>query len=518
MAGEKTYAEISAQIVAGIRVNGNKEITPPIHAAIEEALANSNLNKKDGGLVMQALFGYSTLLTPTDDKHIVHKKYVDDLISGVVSGTFAQGGNSFTDHAELGTNDTFDLLFRTNNLNRGGINSAGKWMFGLTNPLASTFKSNKSQGNTSATYAEWWNNSSDTTLAWLRDDGLFNAIGGLSTDGIKSIFIDTTNGRILLGLSAGSGATGTDFSYNGFESGFSAAGNNTFGAGYQALYSILGNNLNGYGYRALYDVTGSDNNAFGPSAGMGMVAEGNNLFGINSGMNSTGSNCNFMAYLSGNNNAGARCNGFGYEALNGNSGDDVVAFGLYGGKSNTLSNLFTVAAISDVFWNNVGDQGNTTLGVVRMQSAMAPNGTNQSAAASIFKIVPARATGNAASGDIVIQFANVQASGTTRHTLSDGLVFEANTGYIWSKTITGENRLLSGKYVVQSGNYTQVQGDLILEYTGTGGHTFTLHTAVGYKGTELAIINTGTGNLTVNGVTLIPGATLRLISNGTNWI
>lgn len=442
-----------------------------------------------------------------------------DLISYLSGNYWNQAGNTLTGRKKFGSvSGAFGWDEYVNNAIVAGVGNDGKRYYGTSAAFTDTFFSVKGHGSTSATYNTQWKASNDTVLGWMRNDGLLSAFGGLSTDGIKSIAIDTTNGRILLGLNAGSGVSGIDSSYLGFESGLSASGNNNFGGGYQALYSILGDNNNGYGYRALYDVTGSSNNAFGVSAGMGMVAEGNNLFGNSSGMNSTGSNCNFMGYLSGNNNAGARCNGFGYEALNGNSGDDVVGFGLYAGKSNTRPNLFTVAAITDVFWNNVGDQGNTTLGVVRMQAAMAPDGTNQSAAASIFKIVPARGVGNAPSGDIVIQFANIQASGTTRHTLSDGLVFEANTGYIWSKTSTSENRLLSGKYVVQSGNYTHIVGDQTLEYTGTGGHTFTLHTAVGYKNTEITVINTGSGNLTVNGGTLIPGTTIKLTSNGTNWI
>jgi hypothetical protein len=64
-----------------------------------------------------------------------------------------------------------------------------------------------------------------------------------------------------------------------------------------------------------------------------------------------------------------------------------------------------------------------------MQSAMSLDGTNTSAAASIFKIAPARGTGNAASGYNVIQKANIQASGTTRHTLTDWWFFEGQGNF-----------------------------------------------------------------------------------------
>ncbi len=60
MAGEKTRAELDAQIDAGIRVNGNKEITPPIHNAIEKAITNSYVNKKDSKVVPYNGFLYWT--------------------------------------------------------------------------------------------------------------------------------------------------------------------------------------------------------------------------------------------------------------------------------------------------------------------------------------------------------------------------------------------------------------------------------------------------------------------------
>jgi hypothetical protein len=551
-----TIAALIGEINDTFLSGGGRTKAAPVRSTLATVL-NSYINIDTGGMVQVVETGYATELVLTSNKAFTHKKYVDDKVSnaiydattwngvntiapsknavrneveaiyafitsqiaGIGGSYFAKGGNAFDDHAEMGTNDAFDLLFRTNNTNKGGIDSAGKWMAGLTTPLANTHKSNKSLGNTNITYAEQWTASDNSVLAWIRDDGLFSSFNGLSTDGTKSIFVDTVNGRILIGSGPGSGASGTDYSYLGFESGLAGSGNNNFGGGYQSLYSILGNNLNGYGYRTLYDATASDSNAFGPSAAMGMVAEGNNLFGNSSGMNSTGSNCNLMGNLSGNNNSGARGNGLGFEVMNGNSGDDVSALGLYAAKSNTRSNIHTVAAISNIFWNNVGDQGFTTLGAVTMQTAMAVNGTNQSAAASVFNIAAALGTGNAPPGEkITLQYANVQASGTTRHTLSDGLVFEGATGYIWSKTSTGENRLLSGKWVVTSGDYTQVSGDHTIEYDGTGGHTITEHTASGYKGTEITVINSGSGNVTYAGVIIAAETTVKFMSNGTNWL
>lgn len=374
MAGEKTQVEIDAQIDAGIKVNSNKEITPPIHNAIEKALSNSYLNKKDGGLVLQVLAGYTTDLTPSDNKHWTPKKYVDDLIDSEIlafAGTLPGLYYALDGSAPL-----------EGNMDAGGYD--------------------------------------------IENAGVITALDGFSTDGTPSIFSDTTNNRIYLGEGTGGSATGTDHFFAGSITGLGAAGNNLFGAGAGAMEGANGNNLNGYGYQSLRSSVGSDNNAMGVSSGGNSTSTGCNFFGPLSGYTSNCGNGNFMGNSSGYGNLGARCNGFGYEALNGNTADDVVGMGIYAAKNNTRSNLFTVAAITDVFWNNVGDKGNTTLGVVTIQAAMAPDGTDQSAAASIQKIAPARGTGNADAGYIVIQKANIQASGTTRHTLTDWWFYEAN--------------------------------------------------------------------------------------------
>lgn len=77
----KTLSELVSQINADIKRNGNREITPEKHNAIEQALAMSALNIKDGGNIIESLAGYTSLLTLTDNKNFAHKKYVDDAIT-----------------------------------------------------------------------------------------------------------------------------------------------------------------------------------------------------------------------------------------------------------------------------------------------------------------------------------------------------------------------------------------------------------------------------------------------------
>lgn len=98
MANEKTQVEIDAAVDAAIKVNGNREITPPLHNAIEKMLSNSNLNKKDGG-TLQARAFYSSAFSLTDPLTLVYKSYVDDLITTLDALT--QGTNTLTEDLNI---------------------------------------------------------------------------------------------------------------------------------------------------------------------------------------------------------------------------------------------------------------------------------------------------------------------------------------------------------------------------------------------------------------------------------
>lgn len=94
MANEKTQVEIDAAVDAAIKVNGNREITPPLHNAIEKMLSNSNLNKKDGGILQARVF-YLSAFSLTDPLTLVYKSYVDDLITAL--NAITQGTNTLTE-------------------------------------------------------------------------------------------------------------------------------------------------------------------------------------------------------------------------------------------------------------------------------------------------------------------------------------------------------------------------------------------------------------------------------------
>lgn len=120
-------------------------------------------------------------------------------------------------------------------------------------------------------------------------------------------------------------------------------------------------------------------------------------------------------------------------------------------------------------------------------------------------------------GGVGVMFmANASTPSSTNPT--GGIIKESVSGTEFTRLPTGEYICVAGRYVIDANDYTQLVGDTTLEYTGTGGHTFTLHTAVGYKNTEVTIINNGSGNVTCNSVVISPGDSIKFISNNTNWL
>lgn len=76
-----TVLEI-ANLIATKILSGGRRTTAQYVRDLMTAFKDSYLNLRDGGLNVEALTGYKTLLTPTDDRHFVHKKYVDDRAGG----------------------------------------------------------------------------------------------------------------------------------------------------------------------------------------------------------------------------------------------------------------------------------------------------------------------------------------------------------------------------------------------------------------------------------------------------
>ena len=93
----KSRAIQKAEVAVTIKVNGNKEITPPKDKALRDTQIDSALNVVDGGMVIQAETGYSTAITVTDPKAFVPLGQVEGLIPVIgdflpLDGSLPMGG------------------------------------------------------------------------------------------------------------------------------------------------------------------------------------------------------------------------------------------------------------------------------------------------------------------------------------------------------------------------------------------------------------------------------------------
>lgn len=78
-----TVSQQKSKVAATIKINGNKEITPPKDKILRDDQLDSSPNWKDGGYGFESLVGYASVLNLADERDFVHKKYVDDLIGTI---------------------------------------------------------------------------------------------------------------------------------------------------------------------------------------------------------------------------------------------------------------------------------------------------------------------------------------------------------------------------------------------------------------------------------------------------
>lgn len=248
MANEKTQVEIDAAVDAAIKVNGNREITPPLHNAIEKMLSNSNLNKKDGG-ILQALAFYNSAFSLTDPLTLVYKSYVDDLITAL--NALTQGTNTLTE----------PLILQGDKIGFGGTPS-GLAHFVLPNdpsPLSKTTwtdvdvvfgeegATGKALGVSYTTGTSTINmNFLEPSVQWLNAQFNFGTIGFYSGGGVLG-FYQNNLGKI--GINTGSLASGSLLTIRGTDDSnddyqlrtFDSSGNEIFTLRNDKVISTNGN-------------------------------------------------------------------------------------------------------------------------------------------------------------------------------------------------------------------------------------------------------------------------------------
>lgn len=524
----KTRAQLQAESIAFFPDNDNEEITA-------ERLRNHIINLQDSAVLkvgevgIQNVLRYLSTVVISDQYDLTTRKYVDDEIAGIdLTTLWNKSGNDLPSRGIFGSTATgtgkgWD--YKVNDVVIGAVLDDAKWSFGQATAFSSTYLSVKSPGTDSTTYATQWINTagSPLTLGWLRDDGLFSAFGGLSTDGVKTIDINTTTSNIKIGESAGNGiAGGSELNvYIGKNSGEGSDGDSNFFGGWLSGYSANVDASVGIGAQSLRLADGTSLLGIGSNAGYGYVGLNSVFIGNGAGTNGTDNYNVYIGDATGENATGNNKVGIDRRALRNSTGNKQFGIGAFAGEDLTDANTGVFGPYYDIYFNGHLENAGYELfqHSVTLQTQMSVAGTNVSSATNVLKLAQSRGTGTGSGGSIVLQYAVLQGSGTDRHTLTDGLVFEANTGYLWSNTSTGEKRLLSGKVVSFSADTTANEKEQTFIYTGTGGHVLTLYSAVGWKGTELSFINNGSGTFDVNGHTVNNGHPVyKLTSDGTNWI
>jgi hypothetical protein len=88
-----TVAEIAGFITEKI-LTGGRRTTAEFVRYVLNAMKDSYLNLKDGGLFVEKLTGYSSALTPTDPKHFVTKAFAESMAGAVFTQEITCDGST----------------------------------------------------------------------------------------------------------------------------------------------------------------------------------------------------------------------------------------------------------------------------------------------------------------------------------------------------------------------------------------------------------------------------------------
>ncbi|MES2829667.1 MAG: hypothetical protein V4687_16010 [Bacteroidota bacterium] len=110
-----TRAQQKAKVAATIKINGNKEITPPKDKILRDDQLDSCVNSKDGGYEFEAAVGYLTELSVSDPKAFVALFQVEVIAAAAAAGVDlspyfkADGSIALTGNADANYNDIVNI-------------------------------------------------------------------------------------------------------------------------------------------------------------------------------------------------------------------------------------------------------------------------------------------------------------------------------------------------------------------------------------------------------------------------
>lgn len=217
--------------------------------------------------------------------------------------------------------------------------------------------------------------------------------------------------NIYMGTNAGQ--TGTSNSANifiGYQSGQNSTASNAVYVGYQSGQNVTGGNFDvGLGYQALQANSTGLNTAVGAKAGSATTGSTNTFLGSGAGqLNTSGSGNVFLG-----NNAGV----FSL------TGSNNIGIGNGADLSTTsVSNEMQLGSVSAPIYQGYIGSGTTSPTLHSLTfSATGAQGTNTSAATSVFNIAGGKGTGTGTGGSVVLQTAPAGSSGSTLNSLANTL-------------------------------------------------------------------------------------------------
>lgn len=186
----KNKATLKSNTDTIIKVNGNREITPPLDNGLRTDMIDSMVNIVNGGLVMQQPLGLYVYAVPVDDREFATKKYIDDSIAIDGSLFFKLDGNTVGSEKFIGTLDNFALPIRTNNIERARFDSTGLLMNGNVITDVNVFIDDNAKASLSTNSRTAYSETAVEQFNWFTDDVVIYSVN-IDMSGRGILRVDT---------------------------------------------------------------------------------------------------------------------------------------------------------------------------------------------------------------------------------------------------------------------------------------------------------------------------------------
>ncbi len=523
----KTRSDLLVQVSVLLPDNTTEEIeAEDVRANFFDTIDSFVSKKGDTGI--EGKISYATVVSISDQKDIVHKKYVDDADELV----WHKAGDTLMSRGYIGSSNAIGFDFWQNSGSVGGLaDNTGNFYFGRNSEIANTRVSVNGGGATSATFSQQWANSSGTVYAYARDDGRFGA-NRYEIAGLDFARFNNTLGNFLLGNTTLADTEGTNNLVFGRVP-LAAIGAYTrsficsFGNGaFNVLQTSSANT--GFGFRVGFNTTtGSRNTYIGDQAGLSNVTGSDQIsLGRLAGADSAATGINQIVAI-GNSSVVRQAN-----TLVAGSNSHVLSRIVFG-RGESFTNVFENTVITAHLPSNISNQnaggsiqiaptparGTGIAGNIELMYSP-PIGSGTTLQSYVSAMLVQGSTGNVGlwgssfgSGSKVMFIANATTDSSTSPV--GGAILQAKAGAFFARTTSNDFVCFAGKLVTTPTSYNHNIGETTIIFNGGVGQTITPSASFG-KNSFLFVINAGANPVSVTGFgNLASGKTMILHDDGT---